>query len=70
MSFSDKLRIDEIITKEPENIEDWLQRFIEIILKENSDCNSKDKNRQRHYEEKEKEALAKKKKKEKNNGTT
>jgi len=34
MSFSDKLRIDEIITKEPENIEEWLERFIEIIMKE------------------------------------
>lgn len=41
MSFSKRLYIDKVITKEPEDIEEWLQRFIEIILNNNSD--SKDK---------------------------
>ena len=50
MGFSDKLYIDKVIKKEPENIEDWLERFVNIILKENSNCNSKDNNRQREYE--------------------
>ncbi len=34
MSFSDKLRIEKIIVTEPENVEEWLKRFIEIIMKE------------------------------------
>lgn len=68
MSFSDRLSINKVIRKEPENIEEWLQRFIEIILKENSNCEDKDKQRQNGR--KEKEALAHKKGKEINNGTT
>jgi len=46
MGFSDKLYIDKVIRKEPENVEEWVKRFIEIVLKENS--SSKDKDRQRH----------------------
>lgn len=34
MSFSDKLRIDKIMVREPENIEEWLEHFIQIIGKE------------------------------------
>lgn len=34
MSFSDKLRIEKIIVREPENVEEWLKRFIDIIMKE------------------------------------
>lgn len=34
MSFSDKLRIEKIIVREPENVEDWMERFIQIIMKE------------------------------------
>jgi len=60
MSFSDRLYINKVMTKEPENIEEWLRRFIEVILKENSDCNSKE--RQKQHGKKGKEAVADKKK--------
>jgi len=65
MSFSDRLYINEVITKEPENIEEWLERFIEIMLKEDSNCKGKD----RRYRRKEKETLGKKER-ETDNGTT
>ena len=45
MGFSDRLYISKVITKEPDSIEEWLERFIEIILKENSNSNCKDKER-------------------------
>lgn len=65
MGFSDRLHINKVITKEPEDTEEWLQRFIEIMLKEDSKGKSKD----RHYQKKEIEALGKKEG-ETNNGTT
>lgn len=47
MGFSDKLQINKVTTKEPENTEEWLQRFIEIILKENSKSQDRQKQSQK-----------------------
>ncbi len=52
MSFSDRLSINKVITKEPEDIKEWLQRFIEIILKENSKSQGQPKRCQKERQDK------------------